>query len=329
MHSLQIAFGPPMISVGWASAPAGVDPVAVWKTADECLYAAKRSGGDAVVGTQFSGGEVTASAGPSYTDLLSQVLAGRPLHTVYQPIIDVRDGTTIAYEALARPEGFTPTDSVDGLFEAARRAGRLTELDALCRVAALEGARSLPPDSILCLNVSAGALLRPTADAAELLRLLEKTGRSPQATILEISERERIRDLDHLMAVLATYRRQGVRIAIDDVGEGHTTFELLAASGAEYLKLGRTLTMAASRNGTRASILAAVTFARASGAVVIAEGVENEFACDQIRALGIEYGQGFGLGKPTAPADLEDTVLSMATRTALRPLRPGADRPLD
>lgn len=329
MHALPVQFGRPMISVGWATAPAGVDPLAVWKTADECLYAAKRAGGDRVVGAEFSGNDVTMSPSPSHSDRLADVLSTRSVQTVYQPIVNLNDGTVIGYEALARPDGYAPTDSVDGLFDAARRAGRVPEIDLLCRRVAIKQAAALPTVSVLFINVCAGVLLKPTHRVAGLLLLLKKAGRPPELTVLELSERERVADLDVLMRVLESYRSEGVRFAIDDVGEGHATFELLAATKAEFVKLGRSLTMTASRAGSKAAIQAAVTFARATKATVIAEGVENEFACDQMRALGIEFGQGFGLGKPTLPDAIEDVAEGMSARKALRPLRPGADRPGD
>ena len=54
----------------------------------------------------------------------------------------------------------------------------------------------------------------------------------------------------------------------------------------------------------------------------IAEGVENELVSDQIRSLAIPLGQGFGLGRPTAAADLLDSAAAWRTRDTLRPLRP-------
>jgi len=130
------------------------------------------------------------------------------------------------------------------------------------------------------------------------------------------------RDYDVLARVLASYRAEGIRFALDDVGEGHSTLELLAASGSEFLKLGRSLTMTSSRVGSRAAMDATMAFARASGAAVIAEGVENEFVADLMKAAGIHLGQGFGLGKPTMAADVEDVGALLSGRAALSGLRP-------
>ena len=111
---------------------------------------------------------------------------------------------------------------------------------------------------------------------------------------------------------------------MDDVGEGHSTLELLAASASEFLKLGRSLVMTSTRIGSRAAIRATIAFAETTGAVVIAEGVENEFVAGQMLQAGILLGQGFGLGKPTPAEHIEDVRAALTGRAALSTLRPRA-----
>ena len=67
---------------------------------------------------------------------------------------------------------------------------------------------------------------------------------------------------------------------------------------------------------------ATMAFARVSGAMVIAEGVENEFVADLMKAGGINLGQGFGLGKPAVASEIEDVASALADRAALSGLRP-------
>jgi diguanylate cyclase (GGDEF)-like protein len=317
MHSLQLSSGPVRITVGWSSAPAGADPVSVWQRADQSLYKAKRAGGDQVAGCSYEGGEAADIAERSYSDVVTRILDGGPLTTLFQPIVDLSDGAVMGYEALARPEGFAAMDSVEAVFEAARTGGRIRDLDWVCRKHAVEEARRLPADIPLFLNISAAALLDPVHGVDQLLLLLRAVDRQPRTVVLEITEHERIRDYDALASVLASYRAEGIRFALDDVGEGHSTLELLAASSSEYLKLGRSLTMTSNRVGSRAAMDATMAFARVSGAEVIAEGVENEFVADLMKAGGIRLGQGFGLGKPTVAGDVEDVVAALGERAAL------------
>jgi diguanylate cyclase (GGDEF)-like protein len=324
MHSLVLATGPVRITVGWSAAPAGADPPSVWQRADESLYRAKRAGGDRVAGSSYEGGEAADIAERSYSDVVTRLLGGGAITTMFQPIVSLDNGTVMGYEALTRPEGFAAMDSVEPVFEAARTSGHIRDLDWLCRRRAVEEARQLPADKPLFLNISAAALLDPVHGVDQLLLLLSTADRAPTSVVLEITEHEHIRDYEVLASVLASYRAEGIRFALDDVGEGHSTLELLAASSSEFLKLGRSLTMTSTRIGSRAAMDATMAFARASGALVIAEGVENEFVADLMKAGGIRLGQGFGLGKPTMAADMEDVATALADRAALSALRPRA-----
>jgi len=312
------------ISVGWASAPAGADPQTVWTVADMHLYRAKRSGRDQVVGSEFVVDDTPRISGPSNTETLTELLAGGAVDAVYQPIVGLGDGHVLGYEALARPAHFSATDSVETLFRMARQTERICDLDWICRKAAFRDAGRLPDGATLFVNVSASALLDPMHDVDQLLLLLRWGDWTAARTVLELGEHEPISDLRRLAAVLARYRAEGVRFALDDVGEGHSTLELLAAAEPEFIKVARSLTMTASRDASRAAIEAALAFGRSSGAVTIAEGVENQFAADQMQSMGIELGQGFGLAVPTAPDATADTVAGWLARSALRPLRPRA-----
>ncbi len=322
MHLVPTPGGRSNISLGWASAPAGTDPMSAWRRADECLYEAKRSGRDRVVGRHVDGAEQVTPSGSSVTELIGQLVSGLPIHAVYQPIVDLNDGHVVGYEALARPEGFGASDSVETLFEVAHRSGHIRDLDWLCRRAALSQASSLPPGILLFMNVSVAALLDPLHDVDQLLLLLEWTGRTPHRLVLEIGEHESVHDLDRLRLVLASYRAAGIRFAIDDLGEGFATTELLETAEPEFVKLARSLTMNAARRSSRAAIKTALTFARLHDSIVIAEGVENELVSDQVRSLNIPLGQGFGLGRPTVASDLVDAAAAWTARDTLRPLRP-------
>lgn len=322
MHALELPSGPVRITAGWSAAPAGADPMSVWQRADEALYRAKRAGGDLVDGSSYERGEAGDIVDRSYSDVVVRILDGGALFTMFQPIVNLVDGSVMGYEALARPEGFAAMDAVEAVFEAARTGGQIRDLDWICRRKAVEDAKRLPAGAALFLNMSAAALLDPVHGVDQLLLLLRAARRGPDTVVLEITEHERIRDYDALSRILSSYRAEGIRFAVDDVGEGHSTLELLAASAGEFLKLGRSLTITANRLGSRAAIEATLAFARASGALVIAEGVENEFVADVMKEAGIRFGQGFGLGRPTLAGDVEDVGAALTGRAALSGLRP-------
>jgi EAL domain-containing protein (putative c-di-GMP-specific phosphodiesterase class I) len=100
--------------------------------------------------------------------------------------------------------------------------------------------------------------------------------------------------------VLTEYREHGFRFALDDVGEGHSTIEVLATARPEFIKIARGLTLGPGRtlDGNMAAIAALVTFASTTGAAVVAEGLESDAAIDHMRDLGVTLGQGYALGRP-------------------------------
>jgi EAL domain-containing protein (putative c-di-GMP-specific phosphodiesterase class I) len=133
-----------------------------------------------------------------------------------------------------------------------------------------------------------------------MLLLLRWADRLPSQVVLEITEREAVRDLDRLRTVIEEYRSHGFRFALDDVGTGHSTFEVLSVATPEFIKIAGTLTRRAGEVGPRSAIRALVAFAASSGAQVVAEEVENEATAASMRDLGVDLAQGFMWGNPAA-----------------------------
>ena len=299
VRAISVSYGQVSISVGWATGPAGADPRDVLDLADSNLYEAKRAGRDRVVGGPMGRRSDRPARRSEWSARIEEILAHRNLTILYQPIVRLGQGTVIGHEALARPPGFGPSDSVEDLFAEAHRTGRIRDIDWLCRRLAVAAVPwPFGDDWTLFLNVSAVPLLDPVHDVDQMLMLLEASGARAHQVVLEITERELISDLRRVREVLAAYREHGFRFALDDVGEGHSTLELLAAARPEFIKIARSLTMTASHSSSRAAIRAAVAFAQVSGAAVIGEGIENEFAAGQMAALGVGLGQGMWLGRP-------------------------------
>jgi diguanylate cyclase (GGDEF)-like protein len=318
--------GGPPFSAGVVAWSDGETAEALLGRADAALYEAKHSDHHGLRGSV-----VVGSATPdvvSWTDLLPRVLRDASIESLYQPICRLDDGILVGYEALARPLGWGRTSSVEGLFATARHVGLSRELDELCRQRAVEGAGTLPPELLLFVNIGVGALLDAVAAVDGLRRSLERCGRDPSSVVLEISEA--IADLGRFEMALAAYRRAGFRFALDDIGDGHSTLEALSLANPEFLKISRTLTVAARQPGPRATIRALVAFAATNGAHVIAEGIEDEKTADLMRQLGVGLGQGFGLGVPArlpgvASAEAAVAVTSPTRATPLR-LPVGASR---
>jgi len=262
--------------------------------ADAVLYETKRAG---------QGRVVTASAAQVHPSThwslrLPHLLEARSMRAVYQPICRLDDRSVVGYESLARPIGDKAGASVESLFATAQRLGYSRDLDWLCRLAAVRCAAGLAAGTQLFINVSLHALLDPLHDVDQMELLLRWGQRSPHDVILEISERDSVKDLKRLQEVVGAYREAGFRFALDDVGEGHSTMEVLASTEPEFIKVASSLSRSVTLRGARAAVVALVSFGESSGSQVIAEGLESEEQIERVSELGVELGQGYSLGVP-------------------------------
>lgn len=231
---------------------------------------------------------------------LTEALRPGAIRSVFQPIIDLDSGRAVAYEALARgPEG--PLQRPDLLFAAARRAGRLAELDELCRAAAFRGAveEGLLAPLTVFVNVEPEVL-----DSAPLDDLLEIAESAPGdlQVVLEITERALAARPAELLRTVERVRELGWGVAVDDVGADPLSLTFLPLLSPDVVKLD--LRLVQERPGPAvAEIMNAVNaHAERTGAVVLAEGIETEQHLLTARALGATLGQGWLFGRPTAGA---------------------------
>jgi len=297
-HAVGVSAGRLRVSVGCAWTETPVAPREVMLRADDALLGAKTAGGDRV---EMQSPVDRPGRWRMRTTVESIIADDRGVYSVYQRIVGLRDGRTVGWEALSRPHDWPPDVSVEALFLTAHHIGRSRELDWRCRRTALWQASRL--DAPLFVNVDVGALVDPVHGVDQMSLMCEWAGRPTESVVLELSERTGIPDLRRLVEVLAEYRSAGFRFALDDLGEGQTSFELMLAARPEFFKLARELVRAASGGvAAYAAVRALVGFAHDIGSSVIAEGIENESTRDLCVELGVDHGQGWLFGRPQ-PAD--------------------------
>lgn len=231
-------------------------------------------------------------------DALDLVISGRMIRSVFQPIVDLDSGSVVAYEALSRgPEG--PLEAPDRLFDIARAVGRLTELDELCRRTALESAIAIGMFAPLTLFVNVEPAVLDSARLEELVLLAEQAPGELQI-VLEITERAIGERPAQLLATVSRLRAAGWRIALDDVGADDMSLAFMPLLRPDIVKLD--LSLVQKRPGRAvAEIMNAVNaYAERSGAVLLAEGIEDEKHLEIARSLGARLGQGWMFGRPAA-----------------------------
>jgi EAL domain-containing protein (putative c-di-GMP-specific phosphodiesterase class I) len=220
--------------------------------------------------------------------------AGGPM-VVLQPIVDLVTGDRIGAEALSRfPPAWGKTPDV--CFEEAHSVGLGDELELQALAAAAEHLDVVP--GYVAMNISPGTLL--TSEAAELLDRLPL-----DRVLLELSEHDQVADYDALLAVLAPLRARGMRLAIDDVGAGFSSLRHIVLTAPDVIKLDRSMIAGVSTDPVLTTLVRSlVSFGHDSGSQVVAEGVETEQDAVALRALGVDYGQGWHFGRPAPAQDL-------------------------
>jgi PAS domain S-box-containing protein len=222
------------------------------------------------------------------------VLADEAIDPIYQPIVELKSGRTIAYEALSRFPG-DPAHTPDRWFEDAWRVGLGIPLELLAVRVAATALPRLRPDVGLAINAS------PPAVAAQ--GFLKSLGDDVDRVAVEITEHLRVDDYEEVSMKLAALRKAGGQVAIDDFGAGYASLQHILKMSPEWIKLDTSLTERIGRdNVAQALVRALVSFTDSIGVRVVAEGIENADGVEMLSDLGIRFGQGFHLGRP-APLD--------------------------
>ena len=239
-------------------------------------------------------------------DAIIEILASGGILAALQPVVRLRDRAVLGYEALCR---FTPRGAMrtpDDLFAAALITGQKLAVDAACLTAAFDAATQTSP-ATLFVNVAVETLVDGSPAGDRLSRMAEAAGASPENVVLEVSERTPIGDLTRLRRVVAELRARGFRIAIDDAGAGHASMLVIAEVQPEFIKIDRLLIhgidVSAARRALAVSLL---SFGAHINARVIAEGIETEDELQTLVDLGVQFGQGWHLGRPVMVAPPSD-----------------------
>jgi len=239
---------------------------------------------------------------------LDQVLdAG--VRSVFQPIVDLDSDCVVAYEALARgPEG--PLERPDAMFAAARAAGRLAELDEACRAAAFRGAvaHGLLAPITLFVNVEPDVL--DSAPLADLMAIADTAPRELRV-VLEVTERALAARPAELLRTVERVRTLGWGIALDDVGADPMSLSFMPLLRPDVVKLDLRLVQGSPGPEVAQVMNAVNAYAESTGALVLAEGIENAGHLATARSLGASLGQGwlFGRPEPAPPLDRPSTEL--------------------
>ena len=235
------------------------------------------------------------------TDALHEILAGRKLSALFQPIIHMHSGDIIGYEGLIRGPSDSPLHAPMNLFKVARAHDLTLEVEHLCRQVVLERFAELQLPGKLFLNVSPECLLLRNARHGETLEYIEHIGINPDRVIIELTENQPTYDYELMREAVLHYRNMGFQIAIDDLGEGFSSLRLWSELRPEYVKIDMHFIQGINHDPVKLQFVRSIQeIAEKSGTLVIAEGIEAQTELLVLRDLGVAFGQGYHLGRPNA-----------------------------
>lgn len=231
---------------------------------------------------------------------IDEVIAKELLTCHYQPIVTAAE-EIFAYELLSR---FHQEDGSmiypNEIFSAAKSRGRLYALDRICRMTAVRHAAKLK-DAKAFINFIPTSIYSPEYCLRSTTGLANELGVNPKQLVFEVVETEKVDDLDHLRKILAFYKEKGFQYALDDVGEGYSTIEMLADLKPHFMKLDMQFVQGVAEDAAKQKT--ALKFLQKSlevGSIPLAEGVETRQDFEWLKKQGYQLFQGYYFGKPAA-----------------------------
>lgn len=235
-----------------------------------------------------------------HADLID-IMRRRRFTSHMQPIIELATGSVYGYELLLRPLAGDPGFKPYELFQAAQETGLHSFLDRAARISAIEtGARHLRQGLKRFINFLPSSIYNPAYCLTHTFQAIQSNRQSPADFVFEVVETERIVDIPKLASIFEAYKENGVKVALDDVGAGYSTLDVVASLKPDYVKIDRNWVSLSDRHpDSREGLFRIVEAARNVGATVLAEGVERPEELEVCREAGVDLVQGYLFGKPS------------------------------
>jgi EAL domain-containing protein (putative c-di-GMP-specific phosphodiesterase class I) len=218
----------------------------------------------------------------------------RSLRMAFQPIVDARQGTVFGYEALMRsqePELPRP----ESVLSAAERLGRLTDLGRAVRSRTAARIDAALESSCIFVNLHVRDLLDDDLSSPRC-----PLSAFADRIVLEVTERASMAEVPDATERLATLRKLGYRIAIDDLGAGYAGLTSFALLEPEFIKLDMSLIRKIHQSRTKTKVVGSmINLAQDMGMLVVAEGIEDAEENQALLDLGCDYLQGYFYGRPS------------------------------
>jgi len=279
------------------------DPVELMAKADTAMYIAKSEGRNrAHIYEPDDQQQEKMGSDLTWKDRIHNALENELFELAYQPIQPTTGEAASRYEVLVRmrasngklhyPGDFIPT---------AEQFGLIRELDSWVVKKAIGVLSSLAmSQSHVTFTINLSGLSVGEPAIFDLIKAeLEKTNLDRKRIIFEVTESAAFQNLARAISFIDKVKELGCRIALDDFGVGFSSFSYLKQLNADVLKIDGSFIRDIHRNkDDQLFVKALVDVARGMGMITVAEFVETKEVYDMVRILGVDYVQGYYIGKP-------------------------------
>jgi diguanylate cyclase (GGDEF)-like protein/PAS domain S-box-containing protein len=279
----------------------------IMNSADSACYVAKKQGG---LHVHVYSAREEASARHSGEILWLQKLQGalrdNKFELYYQPIVHARAGGMRgpALEVFARLAGEhgQPGAPTADFIRAAERYRLMPHIDRWVVQTVLSalgrGGMKLPPGRSVAINI-AGQTLGDSDFLEFVVDCFDHTGANSGDICFELTEGSVVANLDHARRFIAVLHGMGCEFALDDFGSGLSSFSTLRTLPIDYLKIdGSFIHNLAGDSVNQAMVAAMIELSRSLNFRVVAEQVEDQLSLDTVTGMGIDFVQGFVVGRP-------------------------------
>jgi len=302
-------------SIGIAMAPEhGSDQEQLLKKADLALYRSKSAGRNCFTLYDEAMSAELEARNTLESDL-RDAIARCQFEVHYQPFFDVQSGHRRGLEALVRwrhpTRGLIPPDMFIPLAE---ETGLIVPLGEWVVRRACDDATSWPTDTKVAVNLSP-VQFKQTELFDVIQSALRNSGLSPERLEIEITESVLLERAAENHAFMEKLKGIGVSLALDDFGTGYSSLSCLTTFPFDKIKIDKSFVgNLTKRHKSSAIISSIVTLARGLDMAVTAEGVETNEQFERLRALGVNFAQGYLLGRPVPIDELENQPQSHRSR---------------
>ncbi|MEF3254753.1 MAG: EAL domain-containing protein [Deferribacterales bacterium] len=232
---------------------------------------------------------------------LKWILDNYSIVICFQPIVDIKSLDIFAYECLARgvkKDGSLMMPNI--MFEQAKKSDNLFNLDRQCRMSAIITAKNKNVDKNIFINFTPNSIYNPEYCLRDTVGLARDIDYDFSRIVFEVVESERVESVSHLKNIFNYYTKMGFRVALDDVGSGYSSLNMLAELKPHFIKIDMNLIRDIHKDEVKKAIVCSLAdISKKIGATTLAEGVETDLELNTVKECGVDLAQGYLFGKPS------------------------------